>query len=78
MLVKTFAGAVQGVESQTITIEVNAGGIPQQGMKPYFLVGLPDNAVREGWQRIEAALKNANSNCSTCSKKPIRPAVRIR
>lgn len=59
MLVKTFAGAVQGVESQTITIEVNAGGIPQQGMKPYFLVGLPDNAVREGWQRIEAALKNA-------------------
>lgn len=59
MLVKTFAGAVQGVDSQTITIEVSAGGIPQQGSKAYFLVGLPDNAVREGWQRIEAALKNS-------------------
>lgn len=24
----------------------------------YFLVGLPDNAVKEGYQRIEAAIKN--------------------
>jgi magnesium chelatase family protein len=58
MLVKTYASAVQGVEAQTITIEVNAGGqVPPQS-RGYELVGLPDNAVREGFARIEAAIKN--------------------
>jgi magnesium chelatase family protein len=62
MLVKTFAGAVHGVEATMITVEVSAGGIPAEGDQKtpfYFLVGLPDNAVKEGWQRIEAALKNS-------------------
>ena len=60
MLVKTFAGTVQGIESQTITVEVNVGGTPSENAKNfYFMVGLPDVAVREGWQRIEAALKNS-------------------
>ena len=62
MLVKTFAGAVHGVEATMITVEVSAGGIPETDAKNtpfYFLVGLPDNAVKEGWQRIEAALKNS-------------------
>src|SRR5688572_24556018 len=53
MLVKTFGSAVHGVDATTITVEVNVS----QGMK-YFLVGLPDNAVKESQQRIEAALKN--------------------
>jgi magnesium chelatase family protein len=63
MLVKTYAGAVQGVDAQTITIEVNTGGAVGAGAptdKPnYFIVGLPDSAVREGYSRIEAALKNS-------------------
>ena len=59
MLVKTYAAAVQGVDAQTITIEVNTGGaVPQQGQSYYNLVGLPDNAVKEGFQRMEAALSN--------------------
>jgi len=59
MLVKTYAAAVQGVDAQTITIEVNTGGAaPQQGQSYYHLVGLPDNAVKEGFQRMEAALSN--------------------
>ncbi len=58
MLVKTFASAVQGVDAQTITVEVNAGGTVAAGKNFYFLVGLPDNAVKEGFQRIEAAIKN--------------------
>jgi magnesium chelatase family protein len=58
MLSKTFASAVHGVEAQTITVEVNAGGQVAAGKIGYFLVGLPDNAVKEGWQRIEAAIKN--------------------
>jgi magnesium chelatase family protein len=63
MLVKTFAGAVHGVEATMITVEISAGGIPVENDAKntpfYFLVGLPDNAVKEGWQRIEAALKNS-------------------
>lgn len=59
MLVKTFASAVTGVEAQTITVEVNAGGIAPMGKAYYTLVGLPDNAVKEGFSRIEAALVNS-------------------
>ncbi len=58
MLVKTFASAVHGVDARTITVEVNTGGNVTIGKQFYFLVGLPDNAVKEGFQRIEAALKN--------------------
>lgn len=58
MLVKTYAGAVHGVEARTITIEVNAGGTVQAGKSMYYLVGLPDSAVKEGFQRVEAAIKN--------------------
>jgi len=53
MLVKTFGSTVQGVDAITITVEVNT----DKGIK-FFLVGLPDNAVKESHQRIEAALKN--------------------
>ena len=60
MLVKTYAAAVQGVDAQTITIEVNAGGEVPQGQSYYNLVGLPDNAVKEGFQRMEAALSNVS------------------
>ena len=57
MLVKTFGSAVYGIEAITITIEVNISG----GAKPFYLiVGLPDNAVRESMQRIEAALQTNN------------------
>ena len=53
MLVKTYGGCVHGVSATTITIEVNIdSGIA------FYLVGLPDNAVKESHQRIEAALKN--------------------
>lgn len=58
MLIKTYASAVQGVDARTITIEVNAGGQVPQGMPYYSLVGLPDSAVREGFHRLEAAIKN--------------------
>ena len=59
MLVKTFASAVHGVDAQTITVEVNAGGA-HSGPGPFYqMVGLPDNVVREGFQRIEAAISNS-------------------
>lgn len=54
MLVKTFGSAVYGVEAITITIEVN---VNNQGQH-YFIVGLPDNAVKESLQRVESAIKS--------------------
>jgi magnesium chelatase family protein len=55
MLVKTYSSAVFGIDATTITIEVNV----DQGVN-FFLVGLPDSAVKESQQRIKAALKNNN------------------
>jgi magnesium chelatase family protein len=57
MLIRTFGSAVYGVNAVTITMEVNAG---QGSGIGYFLVGLPDNAVKESLQRIESALKYNN------------------
>ena len=53
MLVKTYGSAVSGIDAKTITIEVDI----TRGIK-FYLVGLPDNAVKESEQRIRAALKN--------------------
>ncbi|HTL08056.1 MAG TPA: magnesium chelatase domain-containing protein, partial [Chitinophagaceae bacterium] len=53
MLVKTFGSAVYGVEAVTITVEVNILG----GLN-YYVVGLPDSAVKESLQRVESALKS--------------------
>jgi len=53
MLVKTFGSAVYGVEAITITIEVNV----MKGNRFYFIVGLPDIAVKESLQRVESAIK---------------------
>ena len=53
MLVKTFGSAIHGVNAITITVEVNI----DQGIN-FAMVGLPDSAVKESHQRIEAALKN--------------------
>jgi magnesium chelatase family protein len=56
MLVKTYGSAVYGVEAITITVEVN---VNNQGQN-YYIVGLPDNAVKESLQRVESAIKNNN------------------
>jgi len=58
MLVKTYGSAVYGVDARTITVEVNVDGQVGSGLG-YFLVGLPDSAVKEGYQRIQAAVKNS-------------------
>ena len=54
MLVKTFGSAVYGVEAITITVEVS---VNNQGQN-YYIVGLPDNAVKESLQRVESAIKS--------------------
>ena len=54
MLVKTFGSAVYGVNAITISVEVD---VNNQG-KHYFIVGLPDNAIKESLQRVESAIKS--------------------
>ncbi|MBU2649799.1 MAG: YifB family Mg chelatase-like AAA ATPase [Bacteroidetes bacterium] len=53
MLVKTFGSAIVGIDALTITVEVSI----DQGVA-FFMVGLPDSAVKESHQRIEAALRH--------------------
>jgi magnesium chelatase family protein len=53
MLIRTFASAVTGIDAVTVTIEVNVS----RGIR-FFLVGLPDSAVKESQQRIESALRS--------------------
>ena len=52
MLVKVTAAALQGINAIPVTIEVNA----LRGIK-FFLVGLPDNAVKESHERINSAFQ---------------------
>ena len=52
MLVKTYGCALYGINAVKVTIEVNI----EQGIN-FFMVGLPDSAVKESHQRIEAALR---------------------
>jgi len=58
MLVKLFSAAGHGVDASTIVVEVNAGGNVISGKISYWMVGLPDNAIKEGYQRIQSAIKN--------------------
>lgn len=55
MFVRTFAGAVVGIDAVTVTVEVNIAG----GGLGLSLVGLPDNAVKESEERIRAAFENS-------------------
>ncbi len=52
MLVKVFGAAVQGIDATLITIEVNSS----RGCM-FYLVGLPDSAVKESYQRIRSAIQ---------------------
>jgi magnesium chelatase family protein len=53
MLVSVHSAAFQGIEAYPVRTEVDI----RQGAK-YYLVGLPDNAIRESWQRMETAIRS--------------------
>ena len=52
MLVKTYGSAIVGVNAMPVTVEVSLG----EGVG-FFMVGLPDNAVKESAQRIASAFE---------------------
>lgn len=54
MLVKTYGAAVQGIDAIIVTIEVAV----TQGIA-FNMVGLPDTAVKESYQRVVSALSQS-------------------
>src|SRR5690349_15124711 len=56
MLFKTRSASVYGIEAYLVDVEVNlsAGGTNGE----FFIVGLPDTAVRESRSRVLAAIRN--------------------
>ena len=55
MVIRAYTGTVSGIGATQVTVEVSITG----GGLGLFLVGLPDNAVRESEQRIRSAFENS-------------------
>ena len=55
MVIRAYTGTVSGIGAMEVTVEVSITG----GGLGLFLVGLPDNAVRESEQRIRSAFENS-------------------
>lgn len=54
MLVKTYGAAVNGLNATPVTVEINSAPGVQ-----FYMVGLPDDAVKESHERIVAAFGNS-------------------
>ena len=55
MFIKVHSGAITGIEAVDVTVEVNVAG----GGIGLYIVGLPDNTIKESEQRIQAAFENS-------------------
>ena len=55
MLAQVISAALQGVESYLVRVEVNLGN----GIPSFAVVGLAEGAVREGRERVWAAIQNS-------------------
>ena len=65
MLVKTYGGAVNGIDARIITVETDiVSGVN------FYLVGLPDSAVKESQQRIESALRSVGYQLPLIWRQP--------
>ena len=57
MSAKVFSAAIVGLEATPIEVEVDISG----GLALFNIVGLPDKAVEESKERVNAALKNSKA-----------------
>ncbi|HCT51534.1 MAG TPA: magnesium chelatase, partial [Balneola sp.] len=57
MLARVFCASTVGVDARIIDVETHH----TNGMPKFFLVGLPDRAVSESRDRVEAAIRNTGS-----------------
>ena len=58
MLAKVFSGAVVGLESVLVEVEVD---LQKRGLPAFKIVGLPDKAVEEAKERVRSALCNSSA-----------------
>jgi magnesium chelatase family protein len=68
MLSKIFSGATYGIDAYIVEVETNI----EKNIPGYVIVGLPDNAVKESRERVNAAVKN-----SGISTKPQKITVNL-
>jgi len=64
MLAIISSATILGTKGLIIRVELDAGG----GIGTHHIVGLPDAAVRESLDRIEAAIKNSDYSCKFFKK----------
>ena len=55
MLAKVFSCAVVGLDAAIVEVEVDTAN----GLPTFIIVGLPDTAVQESRERVQAAIRNA-------------------
>lgn len=55
MLARVFTCAVIGLNVQLVEVEVDTG----RGLPSFFLVGLPDAAMKESSERVRSAIRNS-------------------
>jgi magnesium chelatase family protein len=58
MLAKALSAAVYGIDANLIDVEVDFSGVKLVEDR-FYMVGLPDSAVRESRERVRAAIKNS-------------------
>ena len=80
MLAKTFSAVIQGIDSITVEIEINATGIGEQ--TTVSIVGLPDNAIRESRERVRSALDSCGfvqpiGHTTYDFKRPVSSTVEV-
>jgi magnesium chelatase family protein len=51
---KVFSGAINGLDAQLVEVEIEVS----QGLRSFSIVGLPDKAVKESEERVDAAIKS--------------------
>ncbi|MDP3941377.1 MAG: magnesium chelatase domain-containing protein, partial [bacterium] len=59
MLARVFSGAIVGLDSVPIEVEVD---IASQGLPSFTIVGLPDKAVEEAKERVRSAIRNSGAD----------------
>ena len=55
MLARVTAGAVLGIDAYLVTLEADVSS----GLPAFYLVGLPQGAVKEARERVHAAIMNS-------------------
>lgn len=55
MFVRVNTGAISGIDAVEVSVEINVAG----GGLGLFIVGLPDNTIKESQERIHAAFENS-------------------